>query len=326
MYELRRRRYNIQYSYDHRPYSLDGSDSINFKKFGFVASHHGLRAGEEIILHCDFTSLTSTNVPPTNESPDKIIGRDLSWLKEYGICIDNVAVRDSSIVKNEPHRGAFAKRNMPVGSVISVSPVIHMDFSQLEIVHQQPFVNTTSKGIAKNPLSRIHGIEYNNSLVLGKQLLTNYVFGHIDSNMILFPMAPGVNFINHYKVMDLALNSTSNANHQKPNVGIRWTEYYSSEEEKARLKDLLEVTPIMQLYEEKAGTFALEYYALEHIKTGEELLLDYGPDWERAYIEHQDLGTREKPFRHVIGVPTDLVPQHWMRADPIPDGDSSQVP
>ena len=72
-------------------------------------------------------------------------GRSVQWLEQHGTCIDNIRIQPSKVVASAQERGAYAKRSMKVGSTISISLIIHMDRSQIDIVQQQPY--DTSKPI-----------------------------------------------------------------------------------------------------------------------------------------------------------------------------------
>jgi hypothetical protein len=47
--------------------------------------------------------------------------QSLQWLEENGACLDDVVGRTSTIP--QASRGAFATRSIPVGGVISTTPV-----------------------------------------------------------------------------------------------------------------------------------------------------------------------------------------------------------
>lgn len=87
--------------------------------------------------------------------------------------------------------------------------------------------------------------------------------------MLLYPYGPGVNLINHH--------------HTNPNVYIRWSTNELNQLHHHAWLDLSYnefwdvVTP---------GSLVLEVIALRNIDVGEELLLDYGIEWDNAWKEH----------------------------------------
>jgi SET domain len=103
-----------------------------------------------------------------------------------------------------------------------------------------------------------------------EQLYVNYCLQPRNSKMMFFPYGPGVNLINH----------ASSASLQSPNVGLRWSKHSMHRNE------LLDME-----YEEfwsavEPGHLILEFYALRDLVAGEELLLDYGSDWQASWDEH----------------------------------------
>jgi len=99
---------------------------------------------------------------------------------EEGICLDDLSVGPSTLP--QVGKGAFAKRRFGKGDVISTSPVLAVDRSQMEIVHQ--FQND-------------HGQLQYTEEVIHQNLLLNYAMGHPNSTVLLLPYGPGVNYINH---------------------------------------------------------------------------------------------------------------------------------
>jgi SET domain len=134
-------------------------------------------------------------------------------------------------------------------------------------------------------------------------MLLNYCYGHPDSNLLLLPYGPGVNFINHHET--------------KANVYIRWSTRFGDSTE------YRENTPLMELYEQPAtGKLMMEFVALKDIMPGDEVYLDYGPEFVNAWNQHVTRESAENvPFRHEISVPPGFYIEQWMRADPKPLGD-----
>jgi hypothetical protein len=169
---------------------------------GSFSHHHNfalrstreLVQGEELLLSCS----GALQHQATNEV--KRIGKPIDWLSQNGICLDTLSVAPSTLPG--VGRGAFNKRAVGKGEVVASTPVVHFDRSELEIVEQSTELNEKIPGAHK------HGIQYTDK-VTGEQLLLNYCFGHPDSNLLLLPFAPGVNFINH--------------DSEKANAIIRWS-------------------------------------------------------------------------------------------------------
>ena len=98
--------------------------------------------------------------------------------------------------------------------------------------------------------------------------------------MLLFPYAPIVNYVNH--------NTTTTAN-----VRLAWSQHPSTS--LFRGKHWMDKSPadIQNSTDKKtAGSgLLLELVALRDIRAGEEILLDYGPDFQQAWDRHVETWT-----------------------------------
>jgi SET domain len=238
-----------------------------------------LQAGEELVMDC------SEDAAVQYGSSASIVS--MEFLQQSGICLETLEAGLSTV----HGRGAFAKRSFPKDSVVAISPVIQLDRSQTDIVQQQV------RAVHRIPVARDHGIEYNASQVLGQQLLLNYAYGSPDANILLLPAAPVVNLINHGT---------------KPNVMVRWSSKMGN------FDALLYSVHFMELLEGEGTDLVVEYVALREIAPGDELLLDYGPEWRVAFAAAE---TDPDSFRHWIGVPAGMFPPNWNKVDPNPYGD-----
>jgi hypothetical protein len=217
--------------------------------FAFQALND-LIEGEEIVMSCSGDSEITEFKKPRRK------GRPHEWLLKNGICLDNFAVAPSTLPG--VGRGAFTKRFVGPGQVIGTSPVVYLDRSSLEVMEQ------STEPDEKIPGMHEHGIQYTDKVV-GQQLLLNYCFGHPDSNILLLPYAPGANLINHSS--------------EKANAVIRWSNMaYQDDWFLLNPNLLLEVPPTHEL--------SLEFVALRDILPGEEIFIDYGEEWTRAWEKH----------------------------------------
>jgi len=117
-------------------------------------------------------------------------------------------------------------------------------------------------------------IEYDNVHGPGKRhaydLVINYSFYHKNSTMILTPYGGQVNYINHA------------SDGRTPNVQVR----FPNKELVAHKPEWLHKDPeFFHNAVEKIG-LSFEYVALRDIAEGEEVLMDYGPEWEAAWQQH----------------------------------------
>lgn len=177
--------------------------------------------------------------------------RDIDWLKTNGYCQDHIKPGRSTI--KQAGRGAFASRNLPIGTVVGYSSLIHIGIHGRDIFTVQvPNLDGTTRK------------QYD--------LIINYSFGHSNSTVILTPYGGMVNFINH------ASERTQN----KPNVRLRWP----NKELIAHKPYYLHRTPTeLKFTGEKIG-LAFEYIALRDIHENEEIFIDYGIEWEEAWNKH----------------------------------------
>jgi hypothetical protein len=176
--------------------------------------------------------------------------RPLEWLQEHGTCVDHIAHKPSTIPG--VGEGAFAKRRLPKGTVITGSPLWTLeDDSYLDLG------NAFDDG---ENVDRSHM----------KQILYNYCFGHKESSLLFLPYgASGALYINH-------------GSGKEANVGVRW-----SSPGKLRHNPSLfdqSADEIMDSY--KGPQLGIEYVALIDIEEGHELFLDYGEKWEEAWDNH----------------------------------------
>ena len=113
-----------------------------------------------------------------------------------------------------------------------------------------------------------------------EQLYVNYCLQPAGSKMIFYPYGPIFNLINHPDTADPS---------QKPNVYLQWS---SSNMHHASWLDM-SYDDFWQVT--SPGGLILEVVASRDIAAGEEILLDYGQEWEAAWKAHQ---SSWKPPRH----------------------------
>ena len=189
--------------------------------------------------------------------------RSLEWLQKYGMCIDNIKPGPSTI----PHagRGAFATRPIPKGGLIAPVPLLHIP--DVEVLDMHPLKIWEDDEYMRESDNVIH-----------QQLMLNYVYGHPESRMVLFPTAPTVSFINHSDD-----DYDDNSNNNKPNAKMVWSEHHLNE------RHWFDLDPLDLLNEENLHLgLLMEIVATRDIQPNEEIFLDYGPEWKAAWKEHQE--------------------------------------
>ena len=178
---------------------------------------------------------------------------NLDWLRAHGTCGDHLVAAPSTLP--QAGHGAFAARDLPQGTVVAQMPMIHVtNRSRFDMYHldavDDAWVADESRG------------------VVGQQLLLNYCFGHRDSSLLLCPYGPMTNYINH--------NQTS------ANVRLRW----GRPETGNHMPELLNGTVADIEKSDSRAKLAMELIATRNIRQGEEILMDYGGEWQAAWEAH----------------------------------------
>jgi hypothetical protein len=177
--------------------------------------------------------------------------REISWLEEHGQCMDNIKVGQSEIP--DAGRGAFANRCIPQGGLVAPAPLIHIPDSK----------------VLKMYLPR-DGVDGKNNIVrdlegpVTFQLMMNYCFGHGESTLLLCPYGHLMGFINHSA--------------DRPNTKFQWGKEMPHSEWRQR--------PINTWGEEDHSGLSFDFVALRDIDEDEEILIDYGEAWKRAWQAH----------------------------------------
>jgi hypothetical protein len=255
---------------DHHSRRGDGSAST--RQLIQARAIRDIRPGEVLLTPCQANNQNMIRYYKRHAS------RTFEDFMQQGMCMDTVSVQSSS----NGGYGAFSKQHVSAGQVLLHSPVLLLDRSQLNVVQQQARSSHPHRANENRlpQFARGHGIQFNNTHVLRRQLFTNYVYGRDDSNVLLWPMAPGSNFIQH------APNSSS-PSETLPNVRLQWSREYGDADTVLSSKSY----PVMELLEMAFGEdgyyLVMEYVALRDIQPGDEILLDYGSDWDAAWSGHQ---------------------------------------
>ena len=93
----------------------------------------------------------------------------------------------------------------------------------------------------------------------------NYCFGDPQSTIFLCPYGAGVNYINHHQ--------------QRANVKVQWARKFHN-------STLVESGTLDDLATTQKSLLSFEYVATKDIKEGDELFMDYGADWQSAWLTH----------------------------------------
>jgi len=155
-------------------------------------------------------------------------------------------------------RGAFARHGLAQGARIAPIPLAVIPRDDLVIYREQQ-----QPAAYKNVLHKDE--------VLGHELLLNYCFGHANSSLLLLPLAPVVNWINHH-----SNNSNNNqTSSSRANAKIQWPAHHTDDTTNIWLHQ----HPLEVLEHAGGGNrILMELVALRDIEPGEEILIDYGSE------------------------------------------------
>ena len=199
--------------------------------------------------------------------------RSSEWLNKNGICLDTIKPGISPIPN--AGRGAFAARKIGQGETITITPMLHI--ADKDVLNQYPIEELPSDDDGSAPQ-----LFYNrDAKPRGKQLLLNYCYGHPESSLVLYPLAPLVTLINH-------------GSNDKANAYITW-----SKERDHNLPNDHQYhdMPIEELAQTDKVVVVMKIVALRPIQEGEEILLNYGPDWQKAWDQYEIKSDMQKEMK-----------------------------
>lgn len=192
--------------------------------------------------------------------------RSLEELEQIGRCQDNIRHGPSEL----PHagRGAFATRPLKSGAIVAGSPVLHIPDRNFTYMYDLKWIDPP--GTWRRDLEKRQG----------SQLLVNYCWGHVHSTLLLCPYGTGINFLNHNRTL--------------ANIRLQWPSAPSSV--MSHNATWLQLAP-SDMFQYKIS-LAMDYVALRDIEEGEELFIDYGLEWEKAWQEHTRKWKPGKKWEH----------------------------
>ena len=150
-------------------------------------------------------------------SYDHLLSRDIDWIKSNGQCLDILQQKLSTI----PHagRGAFSQTFIAKGERVIIAPLLHLMDSDSIYIYPLDFDDNGKP--SRND---------DNDDFIGRQLITNYCFGHDESSMLLCPQTNAL-LINHCSTRydyggDCAkYNKNDDSSLRGANAFIRWSDW-----------------------------------------------------------------------------------------------------
>lgn len=211
---------------------------------------------------------------------NKDIIKSQDWLQKHGLCVDNLMVGKSTIP--DAGRGAFARRTIKKDEIISPVPM-------LPILNEEVFEQYSVTKEVTDPKTNKTKVVFDDTVMsTGYHLMLNYAYGHPESTLMLVPMAPMVNYVNH-------ANDPAQVN-----AFLQWAKHddiyndhalHDLEVERIRYKNPRHVT--------------MELIAYKDIEIGDEILISYGDDWAAEYAKykaqynakHPDIDNEKYPMK-----------------------------
>jgi hypothetical protein len=173
--------------------------------------------------------------------------RSVDEIRAGGMCMDNLLARPSTIAL--AGQGGFAQRTIRAGELVAPAPLLQiMDRDALTLYGSDNEPN-------------------------GTQLLLNYCFGHAESTLLLCPNTNAV-LINHCS------RRTKECGPDGPNAEYRWATGWDASSDAWRKMSFEELS------DQTSRGLAFEIVALREIRPGDEVFIDYGEEWERAWARH----------------------------------------
>ncbi|KAL3938152.1 MAG: hypothetical protein SGBAC_006882 [Bacillariaceae sp.] len=178
------------------------------------------------------------------------------WLQQNGFCLD--AMRAGASTIPSAGRGAFATRRIQKGETITISPMLHI--ADKEILNMYPVGQSSSS-----------------TQSTGKQMILNYCFSHPESSLLLFPLGSLATLINHQSG-------------KSSNTYVTWSRRADKLPNQHQYHDYT----VEQMAEVNKIVLTMKVVATRDVEEGEEIFLDYGPQWEAAFNVYQARWQREK--------------------------------
>mmetsp|Transcript_8651 Transcript_8651/g.21701 ORF Transcript_8651/g.21701 Transcript_8651/m.21701 type:complete len:592 (+) Transcript_8651:194-1969(+) len=188
--------------------------------------------------------------------------RSLDWLEQHARCMDKITDGVSSIPS--AGRGAFAKHSIKEGELVAPVPLIHVQKNTYTIFEGKVAIKKCQQH--DNNQTHHYVNVADQSKPVHHQLLLNYCFGHRESSILLCPYGHLTSLVNH-DGMD-------------PNTIVVWAKDSEMTHPEWRRKPVQEWA-----YEETAG-LSFNYVALRDIEEREEITIDYGSEWSKAWSDH----------------------------------------
>jgi SET domain len=194
--------------------------------------------------------------------------RTPEWIRQHGVCVEQLKSGPSTIAG--AGQGAFAQFAIAAGDIVVPAPLLQViDRMALRIYNKNNNKHSSNPDGTKNGFT--------------EQLLVNYCLGHAESTLLLCPTTNAA-LINHDR--------------HRVNAAFRW---HSSSSSSTTSNSKYWNQTVDELWQGNGRGLRMDVIALRDIQVGEEVFIDYGPEWESAWNEHVQRTTSRKDV--VVGPP-----------------------
>jgi len=190
--------------------------------------------------------------------------REIEWIQHQGVCLEHLIPKQSTIP--DAGLGGFAQYGISKGEIVVPVPV-------LQTVHKE-ILTLYERGVPMHDF-----LEDPDHYKVGTGLLYNYCFGHVKSSMLLCPLTSAM-LLNHCSTRKGGVHCTNSNGNGGPNARVQWSTGWDKASIPWRNATLQDID------HQFGRVLSLEVVATRDIVPGEEVLIDYGRDWETAWQDH----------------------------------------
>ena len=184
--------------------------------------------------------------------------RTPEWIRQHGMCLEHLIPGRSHM----PHagRGGVAQYHIDKGDIVVPAPLLHILDRDVLFTQTEVYDDDDEDATNRNPT----------------ELLINYCLGHADMPLLLCPNTNAI-LINHCstRLPDFRRHCP-----EGPNAAYQWATGWDPQSAAWQQMTLEELS------QQSVPGLAMQVVALRPIQPGREVFVDYGVEWENAWLRH----------------------------------------